>query len=142
VHERARCEVVARRATLDEVGRERERCTGEPDERRRAERCDREADRLGDGSERLRRERPGVVQAGSMTTSTPASRSGTTMSEKKMPASTSWRRTGCSVSSEASSGVRHASSIAVPARAARYSGSDRPACRMNHTGRRAGRPPE
>ena len=56
------------------------------------------------------------------------------MSEKKIAASTSCRRTGCRVISLASEGVRHASSIAVPSRAARYSGSDRPACRMNHTG--------
>ena len=60
------------------------------------------------------------------------------MSEKKIAASTSCRRTGCRVISLASDGSRHASSIAVPSRAARYSGSDRPACRMNHTGRRVG----
>jgi hypothetical protein len=75
---------------------------------------------------------------GWMSTSTPASLRGMTMSEKKIAASTPCRRTGCRVISEASSGVRQASSIAVPARAARYSGSDRPAWRMNHTGRRAG----
>ncbi|OIQ79383.1 hypothetical protein GALL_388760 [mine drainage metagenome] len=75
---------------------------------------------------------------GLMSTSTPASRSGTTMSLKKIAASTSCRRTGCRVSSLASSGVRHASSIAVPSRARRYSGSERPACRMNQIGRRLG----
>src|SRR3954469_7300369 len=71
---------------------------------------------------------------GTMSTSTPASFSGTTMSLKKMAASTPCRRTGCTVISAASSGVRQASSIAVPARDARYSGRERPACRMNHTG--------
>ena len=70
-----------------------------------------------------------------MSTPTPASFMGTTMSEKKMAASTPWRRTGCSVISAASAGVRQASSIPVPSRAARYSGRDRPAWRMNHTGR-------
>ena len=42
--------------------------------------------------------------------------------------------TGCSVSSHTNSGWRHASSIGIAARRARYSGSDRPACRMNQTG--------
>jgi hypothetical protein len=56
------------------------------------------------------------------------------MSLNKMAASTAYRRIGCSVNSVISSGVRHASSIEMPALAARYSGSDRPACRMNHTG--------
>ncbi|BDZ41677.1 hypothetical protein GCM10025865_09760 [Paraoerskovia sediminicola] len=76
-----------------------------------------------------------------ISTSTPASRSGTTMSEKKMPASTPWRRTGCSVISDARSGRRHESSMPTPARASLYSGSDRPAWRMNHTGVRSGRSP-
>ena len=62
------------------------------------------------------------------------------MSLKKIAASTPCRRTGCSVISLASSGVRQASSMLVPARSARYSGSERPACRMNHTGTCAGRP--
>ncbi len=75
---------------------------------------------------------------GWMSTSTPARRSGMTMSEKKIAASTPCRRTGCRVISDARSGVRQASSIAVPFRASRYSGSDRPAWRMNHTGRRPG----
>ncbi|GHH81282.1 hypothetical protein GCM10017771_02820 [Streptomyces capitiformicae] len=33
-----------------------------------------------------------------------------------------------------SSGRMHDSSIGMPSRTFRYSGSDRPACRMNHTG--------
>jgi hypothetical protein len=64
---------------------------------------------------------------GSISTSTPARRSGMTMSLKKTAASTPWRRTGCSVISAARSGVRQASSIRVPTRSSRYSGSDRPA---------------
>jgi hypothetical protein len=63
------------------------------------------------------------------------------MSEKKIAASTLWRRTGCSVISAASSGIRQDSIIPVPRRTSRYSGSERPACRMNHTGRVAGRSP-
>ncbi len=51
-----------------------------------------------------------------------------------MAASTPKRRTGCSVISTTSSGVAQASSIAVPSRSLRYSGSARPAWRMNHTG--------
>ena len=71
---------------------------------------------------------------GTISTDTPAASSGTTMSEKKIAASTPWRRTGCRVISETRSGVRQAPSIVVPSRSSRYSGSDRPACRMNHTG--------
>lgn len=74
---------------------------------------------------------------GLISTSTPAALSGTTMSLKKIAASTPCRRTGCRVISEAISGSRQASSIAVPARSCRYSGRDRPACRMNHTGGRS-----
>jgi hypothetical protein len=71
---------------------------------------------------------------GRMSRSTPAAASGTTMSENRIAASTRCRRTGCSVISVIISGSRQASSIAVSARSARYSGSDRPAWRMNHTG--------
>ena len=56
------------------------------------------------------------------------------MSEKKIAASTPYRRTGCRVISTTSSGRMHDSSIATPSRSLRYSGSDRPAWRMNHTG--------
>ena len=56
------------------------------------------------------------------------------MSLKKMAASTPWRRTGCSVISVTRSGRMHDSSIGMPSRTARYSGSERPAWRMNHTG--------
>ena len=56
------------------------------------------------------------------------------MSLKKIAASTPWRRTGCIVISLASAGSRHASIIVPLLRSARYSGSDRPACRMNQTG--------
>ena len=51
-----------------------------------------------------------------------------------MAASTPYRRTGCSVISVTSSGSVQASSIATPSRTVRYSGSERPACRMNQTG--------
>ncbi len=56
------------------------------------------------------------------------------MSLKKIPASTPCRRTGWSVSSLAISGSRQESSMATPARRSRYSGRERPACRMNQTG--------
>ncbi len=71
---------------------------------------------------------------GWMSMSTPAARSGTTMSLNKMAASTPYRRTGCSVISVMMSGVKQASSIAIPALAALYSGSARPAWRIYHTG--------
>ncbi len=59
-----------------------------------------------------------------------------------MAASTPWRRTGCSVISVTSSASKHACIMVFCARSARYSGSERPACRMNHTGTRWGlRPP-
>ena len=69
-----------------------------------------------------------------MSTSIPTARSGTTMSLNKTAASTSYRRSGCRVISVISSGRVHESSIEMPSRTRRYSGSDRPACRMNQTG--------
>ena len=69
-----------------------------------------------------------------MSRSTPTAASGTTMSLKKIAASTPWRRTGCRVISVTRSGSRQESSIAMPSRSLRYSGSERPACRMNQTG--------
>src|SRR5690349_2664278 len=63
------------------------------------------------------------------------------MSENRIAASTPWRRTGCIVISQVRSGVRQACSIPVSARSARYSGSERPAWRMNQTGSRSGRSP-
>ena len=71
---------------------------------------------------------------GLMSRSTPTALRGSTMSEKKMAASTPYRRTGCRVISTTMSGSMQASSIAVPSRSARYSGSERPAWRMYQTG--------
>ena len=59
------------------------------------------------------------------------------MSANITAASTSWRRTGCSVTSAHSSGVPVTSQKEWRSRIARYSGSDRPAWRMNHTGVRS-----
>ncbi len=55
-----------------------------------------------------------------------------------MAASTPCLRTGRRVISQTSSGSKQASSILWLARRARYSGSERPAWRMNHTGVRLG----
>ena len=71
---------------------------------------------------------------GTMSRSTPTALSGTTMSEKKIAASTPYRRTGCMVISTTRSVRKHDSSIGTPSRMARYSGSERPAWRMNQTG--------
>ena len=71
---------------------------------------------------------------GTMSRSTPIAFNGSTMSEKKIAASTPYRRTGCSVISVTRSGRMHDSSMLTPSRTARYSGSERPACLMNHTG--------
>ncbi len=80
--------------------------------------------------------------SGTMSRPIPAAFSGTTMSENRIAASTPCLRTGCRVISQTSSGSKQASSIRCWARRARYSGNDRPACRMNHTGTRCGvRPP-
>ena len=69
----------------------------------------------------------------------PTPRSGTTMSENRIAASTPCRRTGCSVISADQLGVEAGlPSCVFLARSARYSGSERPACRMNHTGTRLG----
>ena len=59
------------------------------------------------------------------------------MSANITAASTSCRRTGCSVTSAVSSADRLTSKNACRSRIARYSGSERPACRMNHTGVRS-----
>src|SRR6516162_9141774 len=72
--------------------------------------------------------------SGTMSNSTPAARSGTTMSENRIAASTRCRRIGCIVISQATPGSKHAASMLCRSRSARYSGSERPACRMNHTG--------
>ena len=72
---------------------------------------------------------------GLMSRSTPTALSGSTMSEKKIAASTPYRRTGWRVISTTSSGFMQDSSIPTPSRTRRYSGSERPAWRMNHTGR-------
>ena len=71
---------------------------------------------------------------GTMSRSTPMAVSGTTMSEKKIAASTPCRRTGCRVISVTSSGGGRTPASATPSRTSRYSGSERPAWRMNHTG--------
>ncbi len=76
--------------------------------------------------------------SGTMSTPTPAARSGTTMSENRIAASTACLRTGCSVISVIRSASKHACIIVFLARSARYSGSDRPACRISHTGIRWG----
>ncbi len=59
------------------------------------------------------------------------------MSANITAASTSWRRTGCSVTSAQSSGCRAISNSPYRLRSSRYSGSERPAWRMNHTGVRS-----
>lgn len=155
VHHRPRAEVVARRAAFHHVGGQGERSARETDERGAAQFLDGEADGLADGLEGLPGElgQSGDVRRGAHRVledradtgddvhPTPASLRGMTISEKKIPASTSWRRTGCSVISAASSGLRQESSMEIPWRASRYSGSERPAWRMNHTGRRVGLPP-
>ena len=69
--------------------------------------------------------------------STPIAATGVMMSANITAASTSWRRTGCSVTSAHSSGFSATSKNEWRSRRARYSGSDRPACRMNHTGVRS-----
>ena len=70
-------------------------------------------------------------------TSTPIATTGVMMSANITAASTPWRRTGCSVTSAQSSGVRPSSKKSCRSRSARYSGSERPAWRMNHTGVRS-----
>ena len=59
------------------------------------------------------------------------------MSANITAASTSCRRTGCSVTSAQSSGWRAISNSPYCFRSSRYSGSERPAWRMNQTGVRS-----
>src|SRR5262249_11442244 len=70
-------------------------------------------------------------------TSTPIPRTGSMMSANITAASTSCRRTGCSVTSAQSAGCRAISTNPYRLRSSRYSGSERPACRMNQTGVRS-----
>ena len=58
----------------------------------------------------------------SIRTSTPRAATGTMMSENRIAASSGIRRSGCSVTSTARSGVRHVSSMSRPRRSSRYSG--------------------
>src|SRR3954470_12353002 len=71
---------------------------------------------------------------GLMSRSTPTALSGSTMSEKKIAASTPYRRTGWSVISTTRSGSMQDSSMPTPSRSLRYSGRDAPAWRMTHPG--------
>ena len=59
------------------------------------------------------------------------------MSANITAASTSWRRTGCRVTSAQSSGCSQTSKSVCRLRISRYSGSERPAWRMNQTGVRS-----
>ena len=85
---------------------------------------DRLARRPGRRPRRARRRRPSPT-------------TGVMMSANITAASTRWRRTGCSVTSAVSSADRLTSKNACRSRTARYSGSDRPAWRMNQTGVRS-----
>src|SRR5262245_35162574 len=59
------------------------------------------------------------------------------MSAKRIAASTPSLSTGSTVTSAATSGVRHSSRNPIRSRIARYSGRKRPAWRMSHTGVKA-----
>ena len=67
----------------------------------------------------------------------PMPSTGVMMSANITAASTPCRRTGCSVTSAHSSGVCATSQNEWRSRTARYSGSERPAWRMNQTGVRS-----
>ena len=67
----------------------------------------------------------------------PIPTTGVMMSANITAASTPCRRTGWSVTSAHSSGVPATSQKLWRSRSARYSGSERPAWRMNHTGVRS-----
>ena len=149
VHQRLGVLVVLARAALDEVAGQGERGAGEADEGGRPELGRQQPHGLGDVGDVVGGQLGQPVEVGAradrlgddrarrpatMSRSTPTAASGTTMSEKKIAASTPWRRTGCRVISVTRSGRRHDSSMPTPSRTARYSGSDRPAWRMNHTG--------
>ena len=151
-HERLRARELAARPALDEVAGDRERPAAEADDRlsRRAAppRTSRTASSTGanasSGSGTRSRSTSASVRTGSSitgptpstsSTSTPIPSTGVMMSANITAASTSWRRTGWSVTSAQSSGVWATSKNAWRSRIARYSGSDRPAWRMNHTGR-------
>ena len=152
MHERLGARVVPRRAALDQVAGQRERRPGEPDQRGAAQLAGPASGRPG------RRTRPGPgrargsaatsapVRTGAATTgptpatmsrSTPAALSGTMMSREQdrrvhpVPAYRLEGDLGDQVRPGA--GVEHAD----PGPHARYSGSDRPAWRMNQTGVRS-----
>ena len=102
-HHRLGAGVITAGTAFDQVGRQRERRTGEPDQRHLAQRVNQQRNRsqyrlnrlwikgfhgidIGSGAHRVRDHRSDV---GTMSKSTPAARSGTTMSENRIAASTS-----------------------------------------------------
>ena len=119
-HHRLGAFVIAARTALDEVGRQRERGAGEADQRDVAELADQQPDGIGDGRHLLAAQGASCAAtsaavrigcsmtgptSGTMSRSMPDARSGTTMSENRMAASTPCLRTGCSVISVIRSGV-------------------------------------
>src|SRR5512143_2697657 len=95
-----------------------------------------EATRSDSTSARVRTSRSSTGP-GWNSTGTPIAGSGTRMSENRMAASTPRRRTGWSVISQASSGVRHEARKSCRSRSSRYSGRYRPAWRMIQVGVRS-----
>ena len=151
VHQRLRAREVATRLALHEIAGDRERAAAEADERAarrraRAARCGSPRGRSRPARTwRAARRRPCSAIGRSTTGPTPSTSStpmpmpstGDMMSAKRTAASTPCRRTGCSVTSAQSSGVPATLEEPWRSRIARYSGSERPAWRMNHTGVRS-----
>ena len=155
VHARLRPDEVARRTAFDEVAGDRERPAGEADDGPLGSRSRRTSwtasssarhgrfelavrsrstsacDRIGDAT-------TGPTPSTS-STSIPMPRTGSMMSANITAASTSYRRSGWSVTSAQSSGCPQISKSVYRSRIARYSGSERPAWRMNQTGVRSTR---
>ena len=157
-HHRLGALVVAARSALDEVGRQRERSTGEADQRDIAQLGSPAARPHRRSAQPVRRSRALIAAtsaavrigcsitgptSGTMSSSMPEARSGTTMSENRMAASTPCLRTGCRVISHDQLRVEAGGQHAVLWRAAPGTrAANGPACRMNHTGTRLGlRPP-
>ena len=152
-HEALRVRELPTRLPLDEVARHGERAAAEADDglvgpelRRTIRTASSTGPKASSGSGTRSFSTSASVRTGSSTTgptpstsrtSTPIPSTGVMMSANITAASTSCRRTGCSVTSAHSSGVWATSKKLWRSRRARYSGSERPAWRMNQTGVRS-----
>ena len=152
VHQRLGVREVVRVAALDRIRRERERRAGEADERHAGRRaraviCRIAVEHVAPAPRAVRTggRPPGRLRCAAgfrspalrrrrNRTRMPIGSSGSSRSENRIAASTSMRRTGCSVTSSPGRACGRCRAANVARRSSRYSLMYRPAWRMNQTG--------